>query len=130
MMDMEVVLEDKHGNIAASWSIERLMNCWGAKHNEVVYVPADKLDNKDEQEVNEGYKYKIKFSDVVLWCKQTTVENLVKAIHSGTIYLDPAPKYCPTNLKNNKRRSQWRINDIYKAADELYSDCELIDLSN
>ena len=129
MMDMEVVLEDGQSNIAASWSIERLMNCWGAKHNEVVYVPAEKLGNTNEQEVTDGYEYKIKFSDTVLWCKNTTIENLIKAIHNGTIYLDPAHKYCPSNLKNNKRRSQWRINDIYKAANVLYAEAKIKDLT-
>lgn len=120
MNGMEVVLEDREGNTAASWSLERLLNCWGAKHNEVVYVPATKEENLDSETVSQGYKWNITFSDTVLWCKNTNAEKLFQAIHSGTIYLDPAPKYSKVDPKMNKRRSQWRINDIYKAADELY----------
>ncbi|MEZ9717354.1 MvaI/BcnI family restriction endonuclease [Vibrio cyclitrophicus] len=122
MIDMKVVLEDREGNTAASWSLERLLNCWGAKHNEVVYVPAIKLANEELSSLNEGYKWKIKFSDQVLWCNKTNAERLFKAIHKGMIYLDPAPKYNPHNPKENKRRSQWRLNDIYKGAVDLYED--------
>ncbi len=130
MTQMEVVLEDREGSIAASWSLERLLNCWGAKHNEVVYVPAEKLENDDLNTLAEGYKWKIRFTDEVLWCRNTNAEKLFKAIHSGTIYLDPAPKYNPGNPKLNKRRSQWRINDIYKASSELYESSELKRLTN
>ncbi|MCG7500021.1 MvaI/BcnI family restriction endonuclease [Vibrio sp. Of7-15] len=128
MTDMKVVLEDRVGNIAASWSLERLLNCWGAKHNEVVYVPAEKIPNEDEDTLKEGYKWKIKFSNKVLWCNKTSVEKLFQAIHNGTVYLDPAPKYNPNNAKDNKRRSQWRINDIYKAAESLYVDVNTLTL--
>lgn len=58
---MEVVLEDRQGKIAASWSIERLLNCWGAKHNEVVYVPATKLPNDEPNSLADGYTFKIEF---------------------------------------------------------------------
>ena len=129
MTEMKVILEDRMGNIAASWSLERLLNCWGAKHNEVVYVPAEKLANEDQKTLKEGYKWKVKFTDQVLWCNKTNAEKLFIAIHNGTIYLDPAPKYCPDNPKDNKRRSQWRINDIYKSASTLYEDVTLVDLA-
>ncbi|ENO1233313.1 MvaI/BcnI restriction endonuclease family protein [Vibrio alginolyticus] len=130
MIEMEIVLEDREGNIAASWSLERILNCWGAKHNEVVYVPAEKQCNDEPHTLAEGYKWKVKFADEVLWCRDTNAEKLFKAIHSGTIYLDPAPKYNPSNPKLNKRRSQWRLNDIYKAASELYELSELKRLTN
>lgn len=130
MNQMEVVLEDREGNVAASWSLERLLNCWGAKHNEVVYYPAEKLENDDIETLTEGFKYKIQFADEVLWCKDTNAEKLFNAIHSGTVYLDPAPKFNPADPKRNKRRSQWRVNDIYKSSLELYETSELIRLSN
>ncbi|WP_257978876.1 MvaI/BcnI restriction endonuclease family protein [Vibrio parahaemolyticus] len=122
MTGMEVVLEDRQGKIAASWSIERLLNCWGAKHNEVVYVPATKQENDEPNSLAAGYKFKIEFPDKVLWCLNTNAEKLFQAIHVGTVYLDPAPKYHPTDAKQTKRRSQWRINDIYKASNELYEE--------
>ncbi|TOK76071.1 hypothetical protein CGI12_00895 [Vibrio parahaemolyticus] len=129
MTGMEVVLEDRQGKIAASWSIERLLNCWGAKHNEVVYVPATKLPNDDPNSLADGYTFKIEFPDEVLWCLNTNAERLFQAIHSGTVYLDPAPKFHPTDAKQSKRRSQWRINDIYKASSELYEEVHFISLN-
>jgi hypothetical protein len=36
---IDVALVAADGAVAASWSLQRLMNCWGAKHNEVVYIP-------------------------------------------------------------------------------------------
>lgn len=128
MTDMKVILEDRSGEVAASWSLERLLNCWGAKHNEVVYVPAQKLVNEEQSTLDKGYKWKIDFTDQVLWCNRTNAEKLFQAIHNGTVYLDPAPKYCPDSPKDNKRRSQWRINDIYKAADSLYEETILVNL--
>ncbi|KWT99565.1 hypothetical protein APQ14_14515 [Vibrio toranzoniae] len=128
MTDMKVILEDRSGEVAASWSLERLLNCWGAKHNEVVYVPAQKLVNEEQSTRDKGYKWKIDFTDQVLWCNKTNAEKLFQAIDNGTVYLDPAPKYCPDSPKDNKRRSQWRINDIYKAADSLYEETRLVNL--
>ncbi|MGF1727540.1 MvaI/BcnI family restriction endonuclease [Photobacterium nomapromontoriensis] len=125
MTGMEVVLEDKDGNTAASWSLERLLNCWGAKHNEVVYYPATKYDNDVASEVAEGYQYKIEFANKVLWCKNTGAEQLFRAIHEGVVFLDPAPKYNEETPSRNKRRSQWRLNDIYKAASFLYETAEV-----
>lgn len=125
MVGMEIVLEDGEGKTAASWSVERMLNSWGAKHNEVVYVPCIKHNNDEETTLNQGYKFKIAFPDEVLWCKNTSAEKLFKAIHEGLVYLDPAPKLVPSNPAENKRRSQWRINDIYKAASSLYEESEL-----
>ena len=122
MRELDVVLEDDMGNIAASWSLERLMGCWGAKHNEVVYVPAFKTDNSNVTELEKGYKFQISFSENVLWCRNTTAERLLQAIDSGLVYLDPAPKYSKDDPSLNKRRSQWRVNDIYKAAPYLYDE--------
>ena len=122
MRELDVVLEDDMGNIAASWSLERLMGCWGAKHNEVVYVPAVKAPNSNVTELNEGYKFQISFSENVLWCRNTTAERLLQAIDNGLVYLDPAPKYSKDDPSLNKRRSQWRVNDIYKAAAFLYDE--------
>lgn len=128
MNGMSIILEDKETNVAASWSIEHLMNRWGAKHNEVVYVPAKVVENEVEREIEEGYLKRVIFENEVLWCFRSTVENLIKAIHSGIIFLDPAPKYNEDNPKINKRRTQWRLNNIYKAASTLYEKSEIVEL--
>jgi hypothetical protein len=128
MDSIEVVLLDDNGIVAAGWSLERLMNCWGSKHNEVVYVAASKTIHSNASKVEEGYKYEVSFDNTVMWCHETSADHLFKAIHNGTIFLDPAPKYCPDNLKDNKRRSQWRVNNVRKASLELYEKTRDISL--
>lgn len=128
MNGMSLILEDQKGDIAASWTIEHLMNRWGAKHNEVVYVPATVNANHVAEEINAGYNKRVVFGDQVLWCFRSTVEKLLNAIHTGVIFLDPAPKYNVTDSSRSKRRTQWRLNDIYKAAPLLYEKSEIVTL--
>jgi hypothetical protein len=126
---VEVVLIDDKGFIAAGWSLERLMNNWGVKHNEVVYLSAKKIDNPNPDEARAGFAYQVSFAPVVLWCRETSAEHLLQAIGSGVIFLDPAPKYVPSDPSKNKRRAQWRVNDITKAIYTLYKHVETRDLS-
>ncbi|MNP47120.1 hypothetical protein D3C76_1411600 [compost metagenome] len=63
-------------------------------------------------------------------CQRTSAEHLLKAINDGVIFLDPAPKYVPDDVSKNKRRSQWRVNDISKAVYALYDDVKLFDLAD
>lgn len=121
---VDVALIDHEGEVAASWSLERLMNCWGAKHNEVVYLNASKMTNPDVSEYAQGYEHLVIFGEKVMWCRDTTAEKLVNAINEGVIYLDPAPKLHATDPAKNKRRAQWRVNDINKAAYSLYEHVE------
>lgn len=120
--DVHVGLYDDDNHLTAGWSLERLLNCWSSKHNESVYVPASKTKCSDPDLIAAGYKYIVEFSDQVMWCRETSAEQLFEALYEGTLFLDPAPKYCPENLSLNKRRSQWRVNDIGKAANDLYTD--------
>lgn len=122
---IDVALVTADGTVAASWSLQRLMNCWGAKHNEVVYIPATKVPNPDAAGCAEGYEYHVTFGSTVLWCRDTTAERLLQAIADGVIYLDPAPKLHATDPSKNKRRAQWRVNDITKAAHVLYAQVEM-----
>lgn len=123
---IEVVLEDASGFIAAGWTLERLMNNWGVKHNEVIYIPATKAANPDAEEVRQGFEYVVIFEPAVIWCRETSAERLLNAINSGVIYLDPAPKFVPGDLSKNKRRAQWRVNDITKAVTVLYEHTEIL----
>jgi hypothetical protein len=122
--NVDVALIDASGGVAAAWSLERLMNCWGAKHNEVVYIAASKTKNDDAVQFEAGHEHVISFGTGVMWCRNTTAERLLKSISDGIIFLDPAPKLHATQPSKNKRRSQWRVNDITKAASALYSHVE------
>ena len=117
---VEVVLLDDDGEVAAGWSLERLMNNWGVKHNEVMYIAATKQIATDKAEIAEGYGFNITFSPKVIWCRGTSAERLIDAIDSGVIFLDPAPKFVDEDPGKNKRRSQWRVNDVHKAIHALY----------
>lgn len=124
MDSVDVVLESKEGRVAAGWTLERIMNCWGAKHNEVVFISATKEKSTVPAEVAQGYEYVIRFAPTVMWCRDTSAERLLKAISDGVIYLDPAPKLHASDPAQNKRRAQWRVNDITKAAEALYTHVE------
>ncbi|NBF15492.1 hypothetical protein GV729_09440 [Pseudomonas sp. Fl4BN2] len=127
---VEVVLQDDAGTVAAGWSLGRLMNNWGAKHNEVVYISANKEDNTNVIDAEMGFKYEITFSPKIIWCRETSAERLLEAICVGTIFLDPAPKFLANDRSKNKRRCQWRVNDIYKSASSLYENVIFRDLSD
>ena len=100
------------------------MNCWGVKHNEAVYIAATKISNPDQAKFAEGYEYVVTFENTVMWCRNTTAERLLKAICDGVIFLDPAPKLHATDPAKNKRRAQWRVNDITRDAAALYANVE------
>lgn len=126
--NLRVSLVDDDGFEAATWSFERLLNSWGVKHNETVYYPVKKIVNKNPNDIDKGYKFLVEFDSKALWCQKTEISKLFNAIYDGTIILDPAPKYVESNPKLNKRRSQWRINDIYRDSVKLYDEVELIEL--
>lgn len=121
-------LFDDEGRLAAGWSLERILNSWTSKHNETVYIPAIKTTCGDPALIAVGHKHLIEFSERVLWCRQTSAEQLFEALYNGTVFLDPAPKYCPEDPKLNKRRSQWRVNDIAEAAQDLYTEVRTVAL--
>lgn len=128
LRDLQVVLIDDDENIAASWSLARLFDNWGVKHNEVVYVPAKVGPNEVAEELRLGYEKRVYFGNEVLWCRNSSVEHMILAIVNGVIFLDPAPKFDPDNPKNNKRRSQWRVNNIYRDSEDLYDSVERVKL--
>lgn len=130
MNAVEVVLIDDAGVVAAGWSLERLMNNWGAKHNEVVYISAEKSINRNAADLDKGFMYQVLFSPNVIWCHGTSAELLLKALADGVIYLDPGHKFVAHDRSKNKRRCQWRINDIRSSVHLFYRDAWDIDLAS
>lgn len=127
--DVHLGLFDDEGTLAAGWSLERILNNWTSKHNETVYIPAVKSACTDPDLLATGHRHLVKFSDQVLWCRQTSAEQLFEALYNGTLFLDPAPKYHAGRPDLTKRRSQWRVNDIAVAAMDLYDDVRSISLT-
>ncbi|MCW3784226.1 MvaI/BcnI family restriction endonuclease [Defluviimonas salinarum] len=126
--NVHLALLTDEGILTAGWSLERILNCWTAKHNEAVYVPAVKVTATDLALIAEGYRFSVEFSSEIMWCRETSAERLFEALYNGTLFLDPAPKFCPGKPQLNKRRSQWRVNDIRAAARDIYTDVRIINL--
>jgi hypothetical protein len=93
------MFEPDSGAVAASWSLERLANCWNAKHASAMYVAADARENPDG---SAEYRYR----DEVLVGEGTDVFRLLRAIHRGVVWYDPADSIYASGQA--KVRPQWR----------------------
>jgi hypothetical protein len=89
------------GQTLSSWSLEKLAECWNAKHALAVYVAAE----KDEQGVATADRYR--FLAPFYMCEGTDVWRLLRAIAKGDIYYDPAHTIYADG--EAKVRPQWRV---------------------
>lgn len=120
MESVDVVLVDDKDKVVAGWSLNRLLNNWSPKHSKAIYVSAEKRINDNLEEFSAGFKYLITFGPAVIICEGASAESLLTGISQGLIFLDPAPKFVPTDLSKNKRRAQWRVNQIETAVGKIY----------
>lgn len=93
------MFEPDSGAVAASWSLERLANCWNAKHASAMYVAAEARETVD------GYA-EYRYSNDVLVGEGTDVFRLLRAIHRGVVWYDPADSIYASGQA--KVRPQWR----------------------
>lgn len=93
------MFDPETGMVAASWSLERLANCWNAKHASAMYVPAEAGNAADGRP-------EYRFSDEVLVGEGTDVFRLLRAIHRGLVWYDPADSIYADG--EAKVRPQWR----------------------
>jgi hypothetical protein len=107
------------GDIAASWSLEKMANCWNAKHANALYIPF--RDRVGENGLKE-YQYTPRW----LTGKGTDVWRLLRAIDTGMVFYDPADTIYADG--RSKVRSQWRINasDLPAAMSLLYASSEIV----
>ena len=100
--------------VAASWSLERLANSWNAKHASAMYVPAEAraLPSGDAE---------YRFGDEVLVGEGTDVFRLLRAIHAGLVWYDPADSIYADGKP--KVRPQWRTGSrlLEQTMSQLYS---------
>lgn len=87
------------GEIAASWSLERMANSWNAKHASAMYVPAV------ARTLPTGL-VEYRFGNEVLVGEGTDVFRLLRAIHDGLVWYDPADSIYADGKP--KVRPQWR----------------------
>ncbi|MEO7247169.1 MAG: MvaI/BcnI family restriction endonuclease [Novosphingobium sp.] len=107
------------GEIAASWSLEKLANCWNAKHANALYITF-------ESRVSEGGRAEYRYSGSWVQGKGTDVWRLLRAIDRGTVFYDPADTIYADGRP--KVRSQWRINSsgLKQAMAQLYAECSIV----
>lgn len=105
--------------IVAGWSLEKMANCWNAKHANALYIGFDARERPD------GLR---EYSYAEQWVtgSGTDVWKLLRAIASGLVFYDPADTIYADGKP--KVRSQWRINarDLPKAMQLLYASSETV----
>lgn len=89
------------GEIAAGWSLEKLANCWNAKHASALYIT---FSSREDDNGQMEYRY----CDTWLQGRGTDVWRLLRAIDQGIVFYDPADTIYADGRP--KVRSQWRIN--------------------
>ncbi len=109
-----LVLESRTGEAAAVWSYARLLDHWGRKHNNAVYIRY----TIDRQSKEPKYRY----NPTISMGTGTEFGFFLRALSEGVVVYDPAPK--ATRLKNGrwktKARNQFRIK--FKDMAGLYHD--------
>jgi hypothetical protein len=116
-----VRVELYHGashQVAASWSLDKLANCWNAKHANALYIAFDRRAGPN------GYEYR--YASKWLVGRGTDVWRLLRAIDRGVIFYDPADTIYADGKA--KVRSQWRINasDLPTAMASLYGSSDIV----
>lgn len=113
-LDGGILLVNRHGLLAASWSFKGMMAHWNRKHAQAAYVPS----------LSRGPPPQYAFGSVILMCEQTDFILFLKAFAAGAIYCDPAIKIENASSAKPaiKRRSQFRVNharltDIYHSSE-------------
>jgi hypothetical protein len=91
------------GEVAASWSLEKLANCWNRKHASALYITYERRDPAPP-----GHHVEYRYSDTALVGEGTDVWRLLRAIHRGLVFYDPADSIYADGTP--KVRSQWRVN--------------------
>ena len=92
------LLHPETGDIAASWSLGKMADSWNAKHASAMYVTAEMRSNGAAKEVRFGHE--------VLVGEGTDVFRLLRAIHDGLVWYDPADSIYAGG--ECKVRPQWR----------------------
>lgn len=107
------------GEIAAGWSIEKLANCWNAKHANALYIDVKRRIGADGL-------YEYAYGPGWITGTGTDVFRLLRGIASGIVFFDPAHTIYADGRA--KVRPQWRINarQLPDAMKLLYASSEVV----
>lgn len=111
------------GEIAASWSLARLANCWNRKHASALYITYERRES-----ARPAHDFEYRYAARMLVGEDTDLWRLLRAIHRGLVFYDPADSIYPDGKP--KVRSQWRCNAATLAATMkiLYADTSTVHL--
>lgn len=117
------LVDRKSGEVVAGWSLERLANSWNSKHASALYISYGRQPSGDP-----AHDYEYKYSNQALIGEGTDVWRLLRAIHKGLVFYDPAHSIYEGGKA--KVRPQWRVNaaTLPATAKALYAESLLIDL--
>jgi len=93
-------LEDKTGEIAASWSFTHMLERWTKKHNKTMFVPAIAENNSGQRRYHYGDRVRLGYN--------SDFPKLLNALNDGHVYLDPMPVIYSKG--GSRKRSMFRIN--------------------
>ncbi len=112
-------LMDENQNVSAEWTFGRLIKKWSEKHAAAAYVPY-------EREVGDAIHYR--YNSPVLLGEGTEFELFLRAMASGAVVYDPAPKLTGIGTEKTqvKARSQFRIS--VANLNKLYKKNEIVSL--
>ncbi len=112
-------LLDENQNVSAEWTFGRLIKKWAEKHAAAAYVPYIR---------EEGDAIRYRYNSPVLLGEGTEFELFLRAMLSGFVVYDPAPKLMREGASKTrvKARSQFRIG--MKDLKILYKIVESINL--
>lgn len=118
----EVSVELRHhetGEVAAAWSLEKLANCWNAKHANALYITF-------ESRQGAAGIAEYRFASAWVQGRGTDVWRLLQAIDQGIVFYDPADTIYADN--RSKVRPQWRINArrLREAMAVLYAETSTV----
>lgn len=118
----EVSVELRHhetGEVAAAWSLEKLANCWNAKHANALYIT---FESREGAVGIAEYRY----APAWVQGRGTDVWRLLRAIDQGIVFYDPADTIYADN--RSKVRPQWRINArrLGEAMAALYAETSTV----
>lgn len=109
------------GEVAASWSLERMANSWNAKHASAMYVPAG-------ARTQPSGLAEYCFGNEVLVGEGTDVFRLLRAIHAGLVWYDPADSIYADGKP--KVRPQWRTGSrlLAQTMRQLYAEVRTVNV--
>lgn len=105
--------------VAAAWSLEKLANCWNAKHANALYITFKSREG-------DGGLAEYQYSPTWVQGRGTDVWRLLRAIDRGIVFYDPADTIYSDNRA--KVRPQWRINSsqLPQAMALLYAETSTV----